>query len=203
MLMNDVLLTRWRTRFFLCVLSLACLPACGDDSAAGASASNAEVCNPNGTIFSDEAAAFVASLPPELQAPLLPSGFTPRFKFTTKEGSTQNYTCGSNDKWDTQHATPAATLVAPNGAIVGEHGAGPRWTWTWCNTTHMITGMKVASVPAKIPGAVPWLVLSVQDSDDFHFVLRVDTSGGTIDDTAPCEPGATQSVTYSAAYYIG
>jgi hypothetical protein len=200
--MNDPLLSRRGARSFWWVLSLVCLPACGDDSAASASASNAEVCDPKGTISSDEAAALVASLPLELKGPL-PAGFSPRFRFTTAEGSTQNYTCGPDGKWDTQHPTPAAKLIAPNGEAVGEHGVGPHWTWTWCEVSHTVNGMKVASVPAKASGAVPWLVLSIQDSDEFHFALRVDTSGGTIDDTVPCTPGVTQSVPYSAVYYIG
>ncbi len=128
------------------------------------------------------------------------------------EGS-QIYVCkasaakeGGGYRWALK--APDAKLYDDNGRLAATHFAGP----TWKSTTDgsVVVGEKVKSVPAPVPGAIPWLLLkaaSTAGSGQFSSVVaiqRVATAGGTppAEDCAPSNLGAERATSYKAEYYF-
>jgi len=96
----------------------------------------------------------------------------------------QIYACkrdGEQFAWVLQR--PDATLTDAGGRVQGRHGAGPSWT---ASDGSQVFGTMVTSVPAPVPGAIPWLVLRASRHagdglmSGVGYVLRTDTKGGVI-----------------------
>jgi uncharacterized protein DUF3455 len=150
-----------------------------------------------------------------LVAPEVPTAIQPPTGATlvtrTYALGTQIYTCAQSET-DGSYAwtfkAPAAELYNAECSLVGEHGAGPFWTWSPDGST--VNGKKVADAPAPVAGSIPWLLLEAVSNSgdgkfsDVTFVQRVDTGGGV----APADgcdanaEGNETAVPYSAVYYF-
>jgi hypothetical protein len=99
---------------------------------------------------------------------------------------------------------PAAVLYGRGGHAVGIHYRGPTFE---SFDGSSVTGTLQASVPAPVPGAVPWLLLrAVANQGDgvlagVDYVQRLDTRGGAAP-AGTCDPAAdsTVAVPYRARY---
>jgi hypothetical protein len=99
---------------------------------------------------------------------------------------------------------PAAVLYGRGGHAVGIHFRGPTFE---SFDGSSVTGTLQASVPAPVPGAVPWLLLrAVANQGDgvlagVDYVQRLDTRGGAAP-AGTCDPAAdsTVAVPYRARY---
>ena len=121
---------------------------------------------------------------------------------TATGSGVQIYTCGDSGK---------LTLTAPEAALyvdrdrVGEHSAGPRWTWM---DGSAITGKVLKSTPSSDPGKnIPWLELQATAVPGTNGVLtpvtrvtRTTTQGGVAPSTSCGTPGTTLRVPYTATY---
>jgi hypothetical protein len=112
----------------------------------------------------------------------------------------QIYECRSSG--DAQRP-PQWTFVAPEAALfdadgrqVGQHGAGPNWTF---DDGTRITARVAARVDAPQAGAIPWLLLESRTAPgngapsrfgDVRSIQRINTRGGS----APSEGCKTQDV---------
>lgn len=96
---------------------------------------------------------------------------------------------------------PTATLIL-DGKTVGRHYAGPNWEH---HDGSAIVGKAAANAPATTANDIPWLkidVISKRGSgvlSSVTTVQRINTVGGKPQAT-PGNPGALQSVPYSADY---
>jgi Protein of unknown function (DUF3455) len=99
---------------------------------------------------------------------------------------------------------PAAVLHGRGGHTVGIHYRGPTFE---SFDGSSVTGTLQASVPAPVPGAVPWLLLrAVANQGDgvlagVDYVQRLDTRGGAAP-AGTCDPAtdSTVAVPYRAHY---
>lgn len=104
-----------------------------------------------------------------------------------------------------QFRAPEASLPDGSGREVIHHDAGPRWQ---AQDGSWIAGRVSASAPAPVPGAIPWLLLSVPTRRgpgvlaDAVSVQRLHTNGG-VAPAAGCsdaDAGRMERVPYSATY---
>jgi Protein of unknown function (DUF3455) len=117
----------------------------------------------------------------------------------------QIYSCaakGAANEWSFK--APEAQLTDAQGKIFAKHYAGPTWE---AADGSKIVGKAVANEPAPKPGAIPWLLLSVESSGTgvlagARFVQRVNTVGG-VGPTGACPTASTERrVDYTADYII-
>ncbi|MDE1155225.1 MAG: DUF3455 domain-containing protein [Acidobacteriaceae bacterium] len=102
--------------------------------------------------------------------------------------------------------SPEAALFNDSGLRVGQHAAGPTWTW---NDGSSITGKLLAKQPSPTPGSIPWLLLKASPANeggkylaDVAYVRRSETQGGEAPDSG-CDAthaGALLRVPYTATY---
>jgi uncharacterized protein (TIGR03118 family) len=102
-------------------------------------------------------------------------------------------------------ATPEATLVNDEGAVVLKHFGGPTWE---AADGSKVTGAVIQPTATVDPTAIPWLLLTATNAGgpgviaDTTYVHRVNTSGGR----APSAPGSvigeTVRVPYTADYFF-
>src|SRR5262249_23241734 len=108
---------------------------------------------------------------------------------------------GAGNEWTFK--APEAMLTDTSGRTL-KHYAGPSWE---APDGSKIVGKVMANEPAPKPGAIPWLLLSVESSGTgmlagARFVQRVNTSGG-IGPTGACVGiGAEERIDYTADYII-
>jgi hypothetical protein len=122
----------------------------------------------------------------------------------------QVYKCvatGSTFAWTLQY--PAAVLYDDAGHAIVTHYAGPTWR-AYDGST--VVGTRVASAPAPVPGAIPWLLLSARNATPANhgllapttYIQRINTTGGVAPSTG-CDAahvGAIRAVPYTADYYF-
>ncbi len=119
----------------------------------------------------------------------------------------QIYRCSrQNGKRQWVFEAPVATLYDAANRRVGEHGAGPSWTW---NDGSSVQGKLVHKQPSPDPGSVPWLLLSATPANTVHGLLtpatwirRSATKGGEAPSTG-CDADHEQAearVNYTATY---
>ncbi len=115
----------------------------------------------------------------------------------------QIYTCGEGGKL--LLTGPEATLYVGRDKV-GEHSAGPQWTWM---DGSAVTGKVVKSTPSSEPEKnVPWLELTATavpgaSSGVLSGVTRVtrtETQGGVVANSACEVKGETLRVPYAATY---
>jgi hypothetical protein len=118
----------------------------------------------------------------------------------------QIYDCTAKDSafaWVLK--APEAVLTDAAGRPVGRHFAGPSWQ---AADGSVVTGDKLASSAAPLPGAVPWLVLrarSHQGAGMFGavtYIVRTATQGGAAPATgcSAANTGREIRVKYTASY---
>ena len=115
----------------------------------------------------------------------------------------QMYTCGEGGKLVL--TGPEATLYVERDKV-GEHSAGPRWTWM---DGSAVTGKVVKSTPSPEPEKnIPWLEMeatavpgaSAGVLSPVTRVTRTETQGGVVANTACEVKGETLRVPYAATY---
>lgn len=145
-----------------------------------------------------------SSMAQEVPAKLMPpAGTMPLGTYAAK--GVQIYVCaakGTVNEWTFK--APEAQLVDAKGSIFAKHYAGPTWEAV---DGSKIVGKVMASVPAPTGGAIPWLLLSAESSDNgvlagARFVQRIRTVGGVAPIGACTNRGAEQRVPYEAEYVI-
>lgn len=136
----------------------------------------------------------------------LPAALDPgdaKLAFVSQAEGVQIYDCKATG-W--VFRAPEAALYASGSGQVGTHDVGPTWEW---NSGGWIKGAVAARINSP-DGAIPWLRLTVVDSDGpgvlskVHTILRLDTVGGTAP-TSGCGAstiGAEARVPYTANYYF-
>jgi hypothetical protein len=119
----------------------------------------------------------------------------------------QIYRCATQGiayEWAFQ--APEARLYDASGAEVGNHGAGPTWTW---KDGSSITGKLLAQRVSPSPLNINWLLLAATPASSsagalsrIAFVRRSETEGGIppADGCDAAHVGATVRVPYSADY---
>jgi Protein of unknown function (DUF3455) len=121
-----------------------------------------------------------------------------------KAKGVQIYSCtakGTANEWTFK--APEARLTGAKGSVL-KHYAGPTWE---AADGSKIVGKAIANEPAPKPGAIPWLLLSVESSGtgllaSARFVQRVNTTGG-VGPTGACPTASTERrVDYTADYII-
>ncbi len=127
-----------------------------------------------------------------------------RLLLSVRGDGVQIYTCAQDQaNWIWRLKAPEATLIDPQGKVIGRHGAGPTWQ---LEDGSAIKGTLIASQPQVT--AIPWLLLSAQSTggagllDHARFVQRTDTVGGRAPSTG-CNAANVQGETrvpYSAKY---
>ena len=131
-----------------------------------------------------------------------PAGTTLSGKYKAK--GVQIYSCtakGTANEWSFK--APEARLTGAKGNVL-KHYAGPTWE---AADGSKIVGKAIANEPAPKPGAIPWLLLSVESSGNgllagARFVQRVNTAGG-VGPTGACpKAGEEKRVNYTADYLI-
>jgi hypothetical protein len=119
----------------------------------------------------------------------------------------QIYQCEATEKgFGWALLAPDAKLYDADGAEVGTHGAGPRWTW---KDGTAVVGTLNQRTASPDPGSIPWLLLSLlqvgqQDGvlASAGWVRRSGTHGG-VAPAAGCDRdqlGKVQRVDYTATY---
>jgi len=124
----------------------------------------------------------------------------------------QVYTCtrsGATFAWTLR--TPAAVLYDDAGRSIIQHYAGPTWR---AHDGSAVVAARVASAPAPVPAAIPWLLLKTVSTSPGNgggttlvpttYIQRITTAGGVAPATG-CDAahvGATTSVFYTADYYF-
>jgi hypothetical protein len=124
----------------------------------------------------------------------------------------QVYTCtasGQTFAWTL--LTPAAVLYDDAGRAIIQHYAGPTWRAT---DGSAVVAVRVASAPAPVPNAIPWLLLKAVSTTPGNnggntlvpttYIQRINTTGGVAPATG-CDAahvGATMAVFYTADYYF-
>jgi len=130
----------------------------------------------------------------------------------------QIYECrarAGGDGATTRHAwafvAPEAVLFDAEGRTVGQHGAGPHWTFE--DGTRLV-GRVAGRAEAPQAGAIPWLLLESRTTpasgpmyapsalNDLRHIQRVNTAGG-LAPAQPCqaqEAGSRLRVPYTADY---
>ncbi len=122
---------------------------------------------------------------------------------------TQNYQCQAvSGGYAWTLVSPAAVLKDGAGKLIIWHYAGPSWRALDGST---VVGVRVASAPAPVPKAIPWLLLaraSVSGPPGLlsptTYIQRINTRGGVAPATG-CDAahvGASTAVFYSADYYF-
>jgi hypothetical protein len=118
----------------------------------------------------------------------------------------QRYACAAGHDGAAWHLLgPDAVLTDAHGVARGHHTVGPSWKAT---DGSRIVGAVLQTIPAPVPGAVPWLVLAARTHtghgimDDVAFILRIDTRGGQAPATGcgAATLGATADIRYRATY---
>lgn len=103
---------------------------------------------------------------------------------------------------------PEATLFDQDGHAVGQHGAGPHWTF---EDGTRLTARVAAHAEAPQSGAIPWLLLDSRTTspngplnrfNDVRSIQRINTRGGAApsDGCRPQDVGSRVRVPYSADY---
>ena len=100
---------------------------------------------------------------------------------------------------------PEAVLTDSHGGKIGKHYAGPTWE---TNDGSSVTATVVARADATVPGAVPWLLLSVKSTmgsgvlSGTKSVQRIQTAGGNppAEGCDASHAGATARIPYTAMY---
>ena len=124
----------------------------------------------------------------------------------------QVYTCAkSGDTYAWTLKTPAAVLYDDAGRSIILHFAGPTWR---AHDGSAVVAARVASAPAPVPHAIPWLLLKSVTTTPGNgggttlvpttYIQRVNTTGGVAPATG-CDAAhvrATTSVVYTADYYF-
>jgi hypothetical protein len=92
-----------------------------------------------------------------------------------------------------------------------EPGTPPRATWQDSEDTSKVWGLAIASAPAPVTGAIPWLLLKVVGAQDgptggdelseTTYIQRLTTAGGVAPST-PCTVGTMALVPYTADYFF-
>ncbi|HEX7276447.1 MAG TPA: DUF3455 domain-containing protein [Acidimicrobiales bacterium] len=142
-------------------------------------------------------------VPPAIQVPAGNVAF-----LLGKATGTQIYRC---QVVDSGHAwtlvAPAAVLKDGAGKLIIWHYAGPSWRALDGST---VTAVRIASAPAPIPNAIPWLLLDATTTVNgptlgpTTFIQRINTTGGV----APAHGcgastvGTSTAVPYTADYYF-
>jgi hypothetical protein len=102
---------------------------------------------------------------------------------------------------------PDADLFDKHGNIVGDHFGGPTWR---SEDGSSVVASRVASAPAPVAGAIPWLLLVAVSHDgeggmdEVTSIQRLSTTGGVAPATG-CDAdhvGAVQGVPYTADYFF-
>jgi hypothetical protein len=118
----------------------------------------------------------------------------------------QIYACqqsGDTVQWVFQ--VPEATLYDSGSAKVGNHGAGPVWTY---KDGSSVKGEVVQKSASSEPGAIPWLLLKSTGPEGngilskVEFIRRSQTHGG-VASTTGCDAqhlNATSRIPYTATY---
>ncbi len=115
----------------------------------------------------------------------------------------QIYTCGDGGRLIL--TAPEATLYVERNKV-GEHSAGPRWTWM---DGSAVTGKVVKSTPSSAPEKnISWLELeatavpgaSTGVLSGVTRVTRTETQGGVVANSACEVKGETLRVPYAATY---
>lgn len=113
----------------------------------------------------------------------------------------QIYKCKSDGTgWD--FVAPRADLVDDKGKLIITHYAGPTWEAKDGST---VVGTAVKIDRTTNPAAIPLLLLSTAPSGkpgrlaQTTFIQRINTTGG-LAPAAPCDPGETKEVDYTADY---
>ena len=104
--------------------------------------------------------------------------------------------------------SPAAVLKDGAGKLIIWHYTGPSWRALDGST---VVGVRVASAPAPVPGAIPWLLLARASVSGptgtltpTTYIQRINTTGGVAPATG-CDAahvGANTAVLYTADYYF-
>ena len=124
--------------------------------------------------------------------------------FHVKGRGRQIYVCqGSTWKFK----APEANLYYQNGKLLGRHFAGPTWE---ARDRSRVIGKLVASTPAPVPNAIPWLLLSSVFRDNkgvfskVESIQRLETKGGVAPSAACTARNQKQEtgVAYEASYYF-
>jgi len=145
-------------------------------------------------------------VPPMLQ---VPDGQTVLLKARGK--GVQIYECvataADSGKFDWSFIGPEAELTNEHGKKIGKHYAGPTWE---ANDGSKVVGSIQQKVPARRPGAIPWLLLKAGTNEGtgtfarVTYIQRVDTEGG-VAPAAGCDQAHVNTkarVGYRANYYF-
>jgi hypothetical protein len=118
-------------------------------------------------------------------------------------------------------AVPEAQLLlpgpdcGPDGGLVGDHSAGPTWSWTADRSSFVGDKATAISVPSPNRAGVPWLLLHRKPGNDANaagvlgamkLVARLDTLGGVATqqdagcNLAAADAGLHVEVPYRATY---
>jgi len=142
----------------------------------------------------------------------VPANLTPaadqRLFFVLRGDGVQIYECkavGNAFAWT--FIAPEANLLNPGEEVVGIHYAGPTWE---SEDGSRVKGAKLASAPAPIPGAIPWLLLgAVSHNGDGKMsgvtsIQRLSTTGGVAPPVGcdAAHEGDVANVPYTANYFF-
>lgn len=103
---------------------------------------------------------------------------------------------------------PQADLHDQQGAVIGQHSAGPTWK---DNDGSEVTGKAVAHVDSPEPGSIPWLLVSATGHSGAGVLSRVTsvqrilTKGGLAPAAASCNASKLNTEaksSYTADYYF-
>ncbi len=103
---------------------------------------------------------------------------------------------------------PQADLYDQQGAVIGQHFAGPTWK---DNDGSAVTGKAIAHVDSPVPGSVPWLLVNATShSGDGALsrvtsIQRINTKGGAPPAATDCNAtklNAEAKSRYTADYYF-
>lgn len=123
-------------------------------------------------------------------------------------------TAGGRHEW--AFVAPEAELLDAGGRTVGQHGAGPHWTFDSgtpqaARFPGRVTARVTGRADAPRAGAIPWLRLespvatpsaAPADGGDLRSIQRINTNGGLApaDRCEPADAGRRARVPYTADY---
>jgi hypothetical protein len=103
---------------------------------------------------------------------------------------------------------PQADLYDQQGAVIGQHFAGPSWK---DNDGSEVTGKAVAHLDSPEPGSIPWLLLTATSHSGAGVlspvtsIQRINTKGGAPPAATECnasKQNAEVKSSYTADYYF-
>lgn len=122
----------------------------------------------------------------------------------------QIYSCkaGADGKYAWTLTGPRADLFDEQGKMIGTHFGGPTWK---LNDGSEVTGNTPKKHDAPKAGAIPWLLIGAAGHkgagqlDKVTSIQRLNTEGGVVDASKPCDASKVTTETesaYSADYYF-